>query len=138
MRGPIDYVVVGFDGAKFDGSILSALGDAVQSGVIGFVAFSVFQKSPDGAILQLDVETMDDGAIAEFLARYEVDDEAIDADDLQEVAELVQDDTTIGLLIIEHLWAKPLKKALLDANGYLIADGRIHPEAARELETEEV
>jgi len=37
------------------------------------------------------------------------------------------------VLIIEHLWAKPLKEALLKAGGKLVAEGRIHPEAEVEL-----
>ncbi len=38
--------------------------------------------------------------------------------------------------MIEHLWALPLKKALIDANGVLLAEGRIHPDAANELNEE--
>ena len=34
MRGPIDYIIVGFEGNKFDGSILRAIGDAIDKGVI--------------------------------------------------------------------------------------------------------
>lgn len=41
MHGPIDYVVVGFDGNKFDGSILREIGSAVNSGVIELVALSI-------------------------------------------------------------------------------------------------
>jgi hypothetical protein len=41
--------------------------------------------------------------------------------------------TSGALLMIEHLWAIPLKQAIINANGTLVADGRIHPEAAAEL-----
>ena len=44
MRGPIDYIIVGVDGPKFDGSILSALATAIDSGAVALVALSVVAK----------------------------------------------------------------------------------------------
>ena len=55
-------------------------------------------------------------------------------EDIDEMGDLLENNTAAGLLVIEQLWAKPLKKALLDANGVLVAEGRIHPEAAQELD----
>jgi len=50
------------------------------------------------------------------------------------MADLLESNTSAGMLVIEQLWAKPLKKALIDAKGVLIAEGRIHPDAAAELD----
>ena len=133
MRGPIDYIIVGFDGSNFDGSILRAIGDAVESGVIDLVALSVVSKGKDGSVTLLDVNQVDDQYLLDFVQAHPLHNEIVDNDDIQEVSELIEPDTTAGLLVIEQLWAKPLKKALLDANGVLIAEGRIHPEAAAEL-----
>ena len=47
MRGPIDYILVGFEGNKFDGSIMGALTDALDKGVIGLVALSVITKDSE-------------------------------------------------------------------------------------------
>jgi hypothetical protein len=35
--------------------------------------------------------------------------------------------------VIEHLWARGLKRAIKNAGGILIADGRIHPDAYAEM-----
>lgn len=137
MRGPIDYIVVGFEGNKFDGSILKAIGDAVESGVIDLVALALLSKDADGNITLLDIANLGDAYAVEFAAKYKPSGDAVDQDDIDEVADLLENNTSAGLLIIEQLWAKPLKKALIDANGVLVAEGRIHPDAASELENKE-
>lgn len=136
MRGPIDYIVVGFEGNKFDGSILKALGGALDSGVIGLVGLAVISKDKDGNISELDIARFGDSYAVEFVAKYAKKAGKVMYDDLTEVADLLEVNTSAGLLIVEHLWAKPLKKALIDANGVLVAEGRIHPEAAYELDKE--
>ena len=135
MRGPIDYIVVGFEGNKFDGSILKTIGDAVDSGVIDLVALALLSKDAEGKVTLLDVANLGDAYAVEFVTKYKPSGYSIDQDDIDEVADLLENNTSAGLLIIEQLWAKPLKKALIDANGVLVAEGRIHPDAASELET---
>lgn len=137
MRGPIDYIIVGFDGNKFDGSILGSLTDAIDNGIISLVALSFVVKDEEGNVVATDIAESGDEYIVEFTEKYHVSGELVDADDIDEVAEMLENNTSAGLLVVEQLWAKPLKKALIDANGVLLAEGRIHPEAANELETEE-
>jgi hypothetical protein len=134
MRGPIDYIIVGFEGNKFDGSILKAIGDAVDKGIIGLVALMIVSKDKEGTVTKLNISDLGDTAVVEFAQKYKVDDKATDKKDIDEVADLIENNCTAGLLAVEHLWAIPLKKALLDANGVLLAEGRIHPDAAAELE----
>lgn len=135
MRGPIDYIIVKFEGNNFDGSILKALAESIDKGVIALVALAVVTKSKDGTITKADVASMGDDYIAEFSQKYPTDEDEINQDDIDEVADLLEADTSAGLLIVEQLWAKPLKEALLKAKGTLVAEGRIHPEAAAELES---
>lgn len=125
MRGPIDYIIVGFEGNQFDGSIVKAITDAEASGAIALVAMKAITKDAEGNVAALEVtgaDYPDTGMVTE--------------DDLNEVADLIENSSTAGLLVVEQLWAKPLKKALIDAKGVLIAEGRIHPEAALELDKE--
>jgi hypothetical protein len=138
MRGPIDYIVVGFRGNRFDGSILRTIGDAIDSGIINLIALSVISKNKEGKTSTLDIANLGDSKLADFRMKYSVDKESVAEDDLDEVAGLLEAETTAGFLVVEQLWAKPLKKAILDANGFLIAEGRIHPQAAKELDRGEV
>lgn len=133
IRGPIDFIVVGFKGNKFDGSILRELGDAVNKGLIKLIGLSVIGKDSNGDITTLDVSEINDESIKELTSSALMDKDIIEQDDINEVSELLENNTAAGLLIIEHVWAKPLKQAITNAKGYLIADGRIHPDAAMDL-----
>ncbi|HSW79540.1 MAG TPA: DUF6325 family protein [Candidatus Saccharimonadales bacterium] len=134
MLGPIDYIIVGFEGNKFDGSILKALGDAIDSGVIGLVALAFISKDDKGNVTKLNIDGLGDTAAVEFAAKHKSDASKVTDDDIGEMADLLENNTSAGLLVVEQLWAKPLKQALIDANGVLVAEGRIHPDAAAELE----
>lgn len=136
MRGPIDYIIVGFEGNKFDGSILKAIGDAVDSGAIALVDMAMIAKNEAGEVTALSVTDFGDAVAIQFVDKYKPQKAEITQDDIDEMAELLENNTAAGMLVVEQLWAIPLKKALIDANGVLIAEGRIHPEAAAEIEQE--
>lgn len=134
MRGPIDYIIVGFEGNKFNGSIMKALGDALDKGIVGLVALNVITKDKDGNVATLDINELGDDYLVQLAAKTKAETMQVDQEDIDEVADLIENNCTAGLLAIEHLWALPLKKAIVDAGGVLIADGRIHPDAAAELD----
>lgn len=132
MLGPIDYIIVGFEGDVFDGSVLQALETAIDNNTINLVALSLISKDTSGTVAVFDTTNTDE-YMAGFLKKYPLNSGAITQEDIDEVSELLQNNTSAGLLVIEQVWAKPLKQALLNANGTLIAEGRIHPDAAEEL-----
>ena len=134
MKGPIDYIIVGFHGNKFDGSILQSLADAIDKKIINLIALAFVSKDENGTITTIDLVDTGDTTMIEFAEKYQIDSKHIGEDDINETAEIIPDNTAAGLLIIEHLWAVPLKEALISANGVLLGEGRIHPDAAKELE----
>jgi hypothetical protein len=136
VHGPIDYIIVGFEGNKFDGSILKAVGAAIDEGVIDLVALALISKDKKGNVTKLDIANLGDSYGVDFAKKYKVDTKNADDDDIEEMSDLLENNTSAGLLIVEQLWAKPLKKAILDANGVLVAEGRIHPDATEELNKE--
>ncbi|MFO0920478.1 MAG: DUF6325 family protein [Candidatus Saccharimonadales bacterium] len=134
MRGPIDYIIVGFEGNKFDGSILKALNDAIEKGIIGLIDLALVKRDEDDTISVINVSDLGDEYAISLIEQHKQDTTSkIDEDDINEVADLIEKNCAAGLLIIEHLWAKPLKEAIINANGVLLAEGRIHPDAAEEL-----
>ena len=133
MRGPIDYIIVGFEGNKFTGEILSELQTASENGTIAVLALALVTKDENGAVttIELDEDTL------RVTASFDLDNTLIGSDDIEEVGDLLENNTAAGLLIVEQLWAKGLKSAIINAGGFLIADGRIHPEASEELNNKE-
>lgn len=132
MRGPIDFIVVSFEGNKFDGSILKALAKATEQGVIDVLDVAIVQKYAEGNVMKVNVANLEDETQV-FISENKKSDVAIADEDIDEVGDLLEPNTAAGLLIIEQLWAKTLKQAILAAHGSLVAEGRIHPEAVMEL-----
>lgn len=131
MLGPLDYVVVGFKGNNFNGSIVKELTKAVDSGVIRVLDLLFIIKDEDGSVIGGEFKDQSEDLKAAFgKLKVEEDMPLFTESDMDKVGELMENDTAAGVLIIEQLWAKGLKKAILDAGGSLIAEGRIHPEKA--------
>lgn len=128
MRGPIDYIIVGFEGNNFKGEILEELQKAVEAGTISVLDLGLILRDADGTVTS--VELTDTGSL-------KIEGGLITDDDINEVGELLEDNSSAGLLIVEQLWAKGLKQAIINANGTLLDEGRIHPEATKELDTKE-
>lgn len=129
MLGPIDYIVVGFKGNNFDGSILSELEKAAESGAIRVVDLLFIIKDKDGSVAMAEVMDQHDELkeVAKMLGHKD-DLPLLTEDDVEKIGAKMEADTSAGVLVIEHLWAKGLKKALLDKDAILIDEGRLHPD----------
>jgi hypothetical protein len=134
MYGPIDFIIVRFEGNKFNGSILNALNDALEKKIINMISLTVIRKDQNGVVNVVDFEDSGDEYIIAFAKKYPGNPKLIVQEDIDEMATLLENNSSAGLLVVEHLWAVPLKRAIQDADGVLVADGRIHPEAANALE----
>ena len=132
MHGPIDYIVVGFVGNNFNDSILRELEAAQKSGVIAVLDAAVISKDNDGNMVTIELTDLDHDVIQALLPGG-TSPGLITDEDVEEVADVLDNNCSAGLLIVEQLWAKPLKKAILEANGVLMAEGRIHPDALEEV-----
>lgn len=130
MLGPIDYIVVGFEGNNFDGSVLQELEKASDAGIIRVVDLLFVMKDSEGSLAIAEVRDQPE-ELKQSLAKLGFNDDMplLTEDDLFKIAESLDNDTSAGVLVIEHLWAKGLKKALMDKGAKLLDEGRIHPEA---------
>jgi hypothetical protein len=130
MIGPVDYVVLGFKGNNFNGSIMSEMSKAIDSGVMRIIDLLFIMKDKEGMVTEAEFEDQSDELKETFGNFDRADDLPLLSDsDVEKIGQQMDKDTSAGVLVIEHLWAKGLKKAIKDAGGFLIADGRIHPEA---------
>jgi hypothetical protein len=130
MIGPVDYVVLGFKGNNFDGSIMEELTSAVKKNIIRVLDLVFIMKDKDGTIAETEYIDQSEDLKATF-GDFQLEDDTplLTDSDIEKIGSEMENDTAAGILVVEHLWAKGLKKAIGDAGGFLIDDGRIHPEA---------
>jgi len=139
MLGPIDYIAVGFEGNNFDGSVLSELVKAVESGAIRVVDLLFVIKDADGTVGMAEIEDQHNELkeVAKLIGHVG-DLPLMSEEDVNKLGSKMDNNTSAGVLVIEQLWAKGLKKALLDKGAILLDEGRIHPDvvsaAVEELE----
>lgn len=131
MLGPIDYIAVGFKGNDFDGSILRSLSKAVEDGVIRVVDLLFVIKDENGEVAMAAVEDQDE-ELQEVASSLGLNDDMplLTEDDIDQIGDTMENNTSAGVLVIEQLWAKDLKRALQEHDAFVIEEGRIHPEVA--------
>lgn len=134
MRGPIDFLIVEFPGNNFKGEILRELSEAVEAGTIAVLDLQLITKDEQGNVSSVEITESSTGVFGEFAGTM-APSSLIAPDDVAEVAEVMDNNSSAGLLIIEHLWARGLKQAIISADGILVADGRIHPEAYAQIDS---
>ena len=129
MLGPIDYIAVTFKGNNFDGSVLKALADATDRGLIRVVDLVLVIKDADGHVDWAEIEDQEDDLkeVAQLIG-HKGDLPLLTEDDVHKLSAHMANDTSAGILVIEQLWAIPLKQALLHVGGELLAEGRILPD----------
>ena len=56
--GPLEYLIVAFEGNRFSGEILTALHDAQEKGIIRVIDLLVIKKDEQGNVMALELNTL--------------------------------------------------------------------------------
>jgi Family of unknown function (DUF6325) len=132
--GPLEYLVVGFEGNRFTGQILAELRAARDKGIIRVVDLFVIKKDEQGNVTALELsdlsgeEAADLGPLAGDLMGL------LAPEDIEQVAAGIPNNSAAGLLLFEHTWAIGLKEAIKNAGGIAVGGGFVAPDVLQELE----
>ncbi len=137
MLGPVDYLAIGFIGNKFNGHILDELQKVVEAGLIRVVDMVFVSKNANGEITVVELDGMPDDVIAAFSPYAHELSGLLTEEDALDFATDLENETSAGILVYEEVWAKGVKQAILNAEGFLLGEGRISQEAITAA-TEEV
>ena len=121
--GPVEYILVGFPGNKFNGEIAPELAKLIDGGLIRILDLVFIMKDADGNVEALDFEDHDDVALFHAL-----DGEVggmISEEDIEYAASALEPNSSAALLIWEDLWAKPFVDALRNSGAVLLEGARI-------------
>jgi uncharacterized membrane protein len=148
--GPVQMLVVGFEGPEFKGEILEELTRLKDADTIRLIDLVVVKKDDDGTIETLHTsdltgdEALEFGAVAGALigldaageegaeagamagAEAMADGQVFDDDNVWYAADAIPNGTAAGVALIEHRWAIPLRDAIARAGGIPLVDEWIH------------
>ena len=149
--GPVQMLVLGFAEPSFTGKIAAELDRLREHDFVKVVDALVVNKDENGEITTLQVSDLSQdeatemgeviGALIGFGYGTE---EAVDAgiaagaeamadghlisdEEAWYVADAIPNGTAAAIILLEHLWAIPLRDAIIDAGGIALADEWIHP-----------
>lgn len=128
MLGPVDYVAIGFKGNKFNGEIVRELNKVVEDKLIRVIDLLFVMKDVNGDVAVIELENMPEDVKIAFSAEKDDIEGLLSEEDALQIANDLEANSSAGILVFEHLWAKGFKQAVINANGILLAEGRIHPE----------
>jgi len=133
--GPVDYAVIAFPGNRFRGEIAPAIGELVDAGTIRVIDVAFVGKNADGEAVAMELTELDPDVQA-GLDRVGIEVGGLfNEDDLTDVAEGLEPDSSAAVLVWENVWAKKVAQAMRDAGGELVTFERLPHEvvqAARE------
>jgi uncharacterized membrane protein len=128
--GPVDIVMIGFDGNEFRGEIAPALLDLVQEGTIRLLDAVFVYKDADGSIGSLEIADLGPDLQPAFV---DVDGQLgmglLDAEDVDTVAGDLEPNTSALMLVFENTWAARIATAVRNANGQVLEYARIPADA---------
>jgi hypothetical protein len=144
--GPMQVLVVGFDGTEFTGTIAAELRRLREHDIVRLVDLIVVRKEANGDVTSLetsdltDAESAELGAFAGALVGLDAGDEDSEAngavmleDEVWFVADAIPPGTSAAVAILEHRWAIPLRDAIEQTGGRALADAWLHPSDIVEL-----
>ncbi|MPY92099.1 MAG: hypothetical protein GEV08_03245 [Acidimicrobiia bacterium] len=132
--GPVEYVVIGFPGNSFNGSIVPELSKLLDAGTIRLLDLVFITKDGNGDVLAVEFDEHEDLVSFGFL-----DGEVggfIGDEDIAHAAEALEPDSSAALLVWEDTWATPLVEALRGSGGVLIEGSRIPHDLVEAAEAE--
>jgi hypothetical protein len=130
VLGPIEYIIVGFPGNKFNGKIAPELAKLIDSGMVRILDLVVITKDDNGEVAWFEFDQLDE--LAPF-ADLEGDVGGIlSQEDIDYAAASLEPGSTVGMLLWEDTWAAPFAQAIRDSGGVLLEGARIPYELSQE------
>jgi hypothetical protein len=134
--GPLEFIVLGFEGNNFDGSIAAEIQKVVDKKIIRLVDVVIVNKDASGEPAIIELDNKDDPRFASFAPLLADSMGLFTPEDLVVIAEEMPANTTGLILLFEHRWAEDIKDAMIDAGGFLVTRQTISPEALAEVSRE--
>ena len=145
--GPVQLVTVGFPPeANFEGRIMDELVELERHETIRILDLLFVGKDAEtGDLLALDYQGKELGAIVGALLGFEFEEDGerrngssqgtqghafgLSQREMQDIAASLHPGNSAGFLLIEHVWARELKRAIREAGGFPLGEGFLTPEA---------
>jgi uncharacterized membrane protein len=153
--GPVQLIAIGFDReAKFEGKVIEELAKLESERTIRVLdlLFIARDTDSDDTVVLEHPDAADMGGIVGALLGFQFEGAAevesanggaedhhafgFSQDEIQQMAAGLGPGESAGILLIEHVWARDLRKAFRGVGGHILGEGFLTPETIRAVEPE--
>jgi uncharacterized protein DUF6325 len=136
--GPVEYIAIAFPGNKFSGEIIPAIQELQESGTIRVLDLVIISKDGAGNITAIELSEASPEEQATLAALGVEGRNLLGQEDIEDIGAALDPNSTAGLMIWENVWAARFAQSLRDADGILIANGRIPAALVEDIMAESV
>jgi len=123
--GPLEYLVIEFEGNHFTGEILPELKALRDRDIVRLVDLVFMQKDMDGNLTVRELSDLNDeeaksyGPLAGDMLSL------LSPEDIEDAASTVPNNSAAAIALLEHVWAVQLKEKILKAHGRFLGEGLV-------------
>ena len=136
--GPVEYIAIAFPGNKFSGEIIPAIQELQESGTIRVLDLVIISKDGDGNVTGIELSEASPEEQATLSALGVQSRNLLGQEDIEDIGAALDPNSTAGLMIWENVWASRFAQSLRDADGILVANGRIPAALIEDIMSESV
>jgi len=130
--GPVDFLALDFNTDKLKGEIMPALMELVEKEIVRVIDLVIIQKDLAGRHETLELQQLKPEVIAIFDPLMVEISGIVQIEDIDAIAEQMENNTTAAILLFENLWPIKFREAVLRADGRLLAHERLPDEVVEE------
>jgi hypothetical protein len=131
--GPVELLFVEFPGNQFTGEIIPALSKLIDGGTIRVLDLVFVAKDADGNAVGIELEELPSESKDAFSTLVEELESLISEEDVEDLAEALEPNSSAAIMLFEHTWTIPFRDAITDSGGRLVARLPITEEALAEI-----
>jgi len=136
--GPVEYIAIAFPGNKFSGEIVPALKELQDSGTIRILDLIIITKDGAGDITAVELSEASPEEAAALAVLGIERSNLLGQEDIEDIGSALDLNSTAALMLWENVWAERFATSLRNADGILVANGRIPAALVEEAMAETV
>jgi Family of unknown function (DUF6325) len=131
--GPVELLFVEFPGNQFTGEIIPALTELIDRGTIRVLDLVFVAKDADGNAVGIELEDLPSESKDAFSELVDELAGLISEEDVEDLAESLEPNSSAAILLFEHRWAIPFRDAIANSGGQLVVRLPITEDALAEI-----
>jgi len=135
--GPVELVVLKFDGINFEGEVLREIQKVVDAGTIAVIDILIAIRVGDDPVRVIEIQELEDPILQRWEPIISDAGNLLTEDDAERLSADLEPDSAEALLMFEHRWVAPIADAIEKSGGRVVLAERIPRSVIEELAAEE-